>query len=476
MSYQGLWDTFPEVRSFWTENRKILDDFATFLKEKAELDRYYGKGLERLGKLPIFDRPLNSLSPSFKGLQDFCTETSEQILYHANYLQNDLFNQLKKTILLQDATIHEHKRFGKRIVLEREKLVKNHIKCRDKFWKICRENENIGSKNNPKSAQTEENYHKAYMVAINQLNSFNPVFQEGIKKVLNEYQLQNTEKLKELRQVFQKFVSGEASNIYSMKMHVDILPAAIDTFNPEIEQRLFVDSVFTGRLVEDECFLSYSNGIPEKSMADVQFDENFTKVINDCWAGKGLTPAGKSYFIEEIQKNKGKKKFIMMLNEKRKNGEFKIPAQTFEDLGTLFNSALDSFDNMEHLSVAKQCIILSQTFFSYLGDSEEKTYLQSLIFDHPLWKKEEYWEFLMDSAISVSLESLTEFGDDSDTKEDLEMRKKSVISSAIISYAHIMTTFKIDKGQIVSLLEKSKSKHQLSDEELPILYLVDLDN
>ena len=133
MSYQCLWDSFGEVRDFWTENRKLLDDFSNFLKEKAELDRYYGKGLEKLGKLPLFDRAFGTASPIFQGFRTFYLESASNFLYHADYLQDDLCTQLKKIISAQDAAIHEHKISGKRLVFEREKFVKNHIKCRNKY-------------------------------------------------------------------------------------------------------------------------------------------------------------------------------------------------------------------------------------------------------------------------------------------------------------------------------------------------------
>ena len=485
MSYLGLWDKFIDVRDFWAENRKTIDDFATFLKEKADLDRVYGKGLEKLGKLPLFDRSFGTISPAFQGLRTFYSESSGQLLYHADYLQNELFTKLKRIVLLQDATIHESKQLGKRLVMEREKLVKNHIKCRNKYWKICKENESLSQKSNARSVQLEDSHNKAYMIAINQLNSFNPIFQDGMKRVLQEYQSQNSEKLKELRAVFQKFVAGEASNVYSMKMHLDNLPVAIDTFSPDIDQRMFVDSTFTGRLIEDESFLSYTHGVSDRStieLVDSNDEETFETIVCNSWIGHPLSAEDKKYFAEVINKDTAKRRFIMILNNKRKNGEFRIPPNTFADIGQLFNLALDSFTEIDHLSVAKQCIILSQTFYTSsenLGEevqTAEKTYLQSFIFDHPLWKKEDYWEYMVENAVQCSLESLVEFDDENDTNDDLEIRKKSVISSAVISYAHIMSSFKIDKNRVISILEKTKAKHNLYDDELPLLYLVDLDN
>ena len=62
---------------------------------------------------------------------------------------------------------------------------------------------------------------------------------------------------------------------------------------------------------------------------------------------------------------------------------------------------------------------------------------------------------MVENAITSSLDSLNEFGDVIDINEDLEIRKKSVISSAVISYAHIMNSFNVDKFRILKILKKS---------------------
>ena len=123
------------------------------------------------------------------------------------------------------------------------------------------------------------------MTAINKFNSFNIVFQAGIKGVLNAYQVQNLEKLKELKHILQIFIASEASNIYSMKMHLDNLSITIDTINPDIDQKMFIDSNFTGKHIEDEIFLMLPQVPYEKSMidsTDLQKNDCLLKIITDC--------------------------------------------------------------------------------------------------------------------------------------------------------------------------------------------------
>lgn len=485
MSYLGLWDRFMDVRDFWAENRKLLDDFSSFLKDKAELDRYYGKGLERLGKLPLFEKVFGTVAPAFQGIKLYYTEGSQYFLNHAEYLQEDLYTKIKKIIITQDALIYDHKKHGKKLVMEREKLVKIHLKSRDKYWKACKDNETPTGKANVKSLQIEDNYHKAYLSSINNLNAFNAFFQEEVKKLLQIYQDQNLEKLKALQHYLQVFISGEASSIYSMKMHLDNVPSAIETFSPEKDQKMFVDSTNTGKVLENEIFIGYNQGYSEKDaieIIDMYSDEEIKKVIDNCWAGNSLTPKEKIEFTEKIKTKNGKKKLITALNEKRKNGQFEVPRVSFEDLGELFRITLDHIDIVDHLNAIKQCIILSQTFYSLKLPSEEaknqpnRIYLQSLIIDHPVWKKEDQWTYIVENAVETALESLNMFGDEIDVNEDLEIRKKSIISSTVISYGHIMQSFNVDKKKVAGILDQIKLNYNLTDEELPILYLMNLTN
>lgn len=461
MDFANLWDRFFEVKDYWTENRKLLEDFSNFIKDKIEIDRAYGKGLEKISKLGIFEKSFGTISPVFQGLKIYYNQSSAHLLTYADYLQEEVQTKLKKIISCHDVGIHEFKNQGKKLVIEREKLVKNHLKSRSRYWKICKENEQ-GIKPGAKSVQLEENYNKSYMLSINQLNSFNQMYEEGINKVLQVYKEQINEKLFKLRQSLQHFIANEASTIYSMKMLIDGLPIALETFNPEIDLRMFIDTTYTGRVIEQEHFISYA----QSQQTEASPDSELLKIINSCWEGVSLTEENFKYFESVIAKSEGQKKFITFLNEKRKNGSFKIPSQSFEDLGKLVNKALDRFNEIEHLTLAKQCIILSQTFFR-VSENDEKVFLQTLVVNHKLWNKEDYWEFMVENAVDCALFNLTEFGDEIH-KEELEEKRKSVTASAMISYSHMMASFNVDKSKILTILQRGMEKYGLSQGELPI--------
>ena len=464
MDYTNLWDRFLDVKDYWSENRKLLEEFCNIIKEKADLDKAYGKGLEKLSKYSIFERAFGTSSPLFQGLKTFYTETSLHFTSSADQLQSEVVQRLKKLISAHESSVQDSKSQGKKLVVEREKLLKSHIKCRNKYWKICKENEST-AKSNTKSLQLEESCNKAYMLAINQLNSFNQVFLEGISKVLQVYQEQNMEKMQALKQGLQSLISNEANNIYSMRMLVDNLPFALDAFSPEIDHKMFINSTYTGRVLELESFVSYA----QSSTNDVVTgDAELMKVINFCWEGVRLSEENLKYFDSVIVNDEGKKKLILLLNDKRKNGLFKLPWDTFHDLGQLVNTALNMFYELEYLGLAKQCIILSQTFFTFNEETGDKVFLQTLVSGHKLWQKEDYWEYMVDNAVDSALDSLNEYADSMEPEENDDQKKKSVIGSAIISYTHMMASFGVDKEKIMLILTKSKEKYKLTEVELPI--------
>ncbi|OMJ85122.1 hypothetical protein SteCoe_13654 [Stentor coeruleus] len=468
MSYFDLWDRFDEVCAFWTENKRTLEDLSVFIKEKAELDRYYSKGLEKISKLPLFDRAFGTVSPIFDILKKFYSSSTETLFNHSSYLLDEIYVKLKKIITSHDLTIQDLKLLGKKSILDREKFIKKHLKARDKYWQACTDSEQ-SNKYHTKAAQQEEILQKSYMSAINKLNSFNIQFKDNMKRILNTYQNQNLEKMQTMRQVMQAFVAGEASNIYSMKMYIDNLPIAIDVFNPDVDQRMFIDLVFTGAQIEDQSFVSSAQSLSQPhfiSHASIKRDQDLINIINKCWNGEALTNEDKEHFSERINKDNGKKKLIILLNEKRKNGEFTIHKDTFKDLGEIFSMALDTFTGIEHLNMAKQCIILSQTFFMVKENlqegTSEKIYLQTLIIGHDLWKKEDYWENMVKNAVEDALNSLNEFGDEYD-KQNKDTKRNSVIISAIVSYVHMMISFNVDKERVVLVLMKVKDRYKITD-------------
>ena len=133
MSADNSLKNFAELRSHWTEGHKLLEEFLIFIKEKAELDRAYGLGLEKISKLGLFDINISSLVLSLSALKTSTIDISTYFLSHSMYLEDDLYLKIKNTITCHDLSLKTLKEKIKKLFFHREKLIKKHLSTREKY-------------------------------------------------------------------------------------------------------------------------------------------------------------------------------------------------------------------------------------------------------------------------------------------------------------------------------------------------------
>ena len=148
-----------------------------------------------------------------------------------------------------------------------------------------------------------------------------------------------------------------------------------------------------------------------------------------------------------------------------------MPIEGFAGLGELFNHVLDSLNAEKNFAVARQCIILSQTFFT-----KDKQYVQSLIISHPLWNSNQFWKDIIEDSIINEINALIECENDISDYDILEGRNKSVIIAALVSYIDIMVSFNKDKKLIIDIAESCKQKYTITDDELPLHFILNISN
>ena len=281
------------------------------------------------------------------------------------------------------------------------------------------------------------------------------------------------------KSVLQNIISSEASYIYVMKMHIDKLVKAVDVIDFSNEKQITEHLIDKGLEIADEVFISskqdivinYSNKQSILELEPQIVDSQVKKILNKCWDGLKIEHFELEYFIKHIGTIEGKRAFILLLNEKRKLGEFTLPIEGFAGLGELFNHVLDSLNAEKNFAVARQCIILSQTFFT-----KDKQYVQSLIISHPLWNSNQFWKDIIEDSIINEINALIECENDISDYDILEGRNKSVIIAALVSYIDIMVSFNKDKKLIIDIAESCKQKYTITDDELPLHFILNISN
>lgn len=98
------------------------------------------------------------------------------------------------------------------------------------------------------------------------------------------------------------------------------------------------------------------------------------------------------------------------------------------------------------------------------GLREEKTFLQTSIVDHPIWKDPEFWE----SAIlnSINEETALQKGyklEEGESNADTSLRQRNLVFGQLANYSHNMVLFKMEKSEVRNIMTKFCKLFSLSD-------------
>ncbi|CAG9314204.1 unnamed protein product [Blepharisma stoltei] len=471
MSYSELWNKFKEVRVHYRESKKTCDEFIIFLRDKSELDRSYARGLEKLALSTFFELGKGTLDPCLSSLKQRLIEYISLCKTLANQFHTDLALNLRQLLVHQDLLIKDKRDQGKKLVQEREKLIKIAQRAKEKYIKSCKESEACAqSKSRFEIAyKQEEELSKAYQVSIENANAFAAPFREAMDKILSTYQIHEEERMKLLKESLARMVEYEKTFFKCLEYTLDALALPIESFNPSVDLKKWVDDTYIESVIEEIVFEPFHHNMEfDRFLVELKSSHQgdiVKKIIDKCWKGEVIDFDQRCQFSQTIAEPEGKKAWIAFLNEKRNQGQFKIPTETFVIIGELLHDVLTSMLNSSAYNCASQCIILSQTF--YYENEGQKNYLQNEVIDHAFWKQEDVWKTIITEAIDHEIKKCNEYCKDiMQNDEDSHERLGEVVVSQLSSYAHIMESFHVPEHEIQQILNTFVKNYNLPDDIL----------
>ena len=170
--------------------------------------------------------------------------------------------------------------------------------------------------------------------------------------------------------------------------------------------------------------------------------------------------------INKLMDSKFNRKiFIQKLNEFRNSGIFVIPEEIFNEIGEIFNSMLNKVRDDNDFYCAKNCIILSQTF--YINIDENKIYLYTKIKNNPLFRSKLFWDKFIKYSIDIgiSYSSNVNINNTSYSSEVIEpIKYDNIVFGQLIPLTDNMIEFGLDKDVIQELIIPIIQKYNLSEE------------
>ena len=170
--------------------------------------------------------------------------------------------------------------------------------------------------------------------------------------------------------------------------------------------------------------------------------------------------------------------FIITLSKQRTNGRFQRGEKLLEDLADILKLILEMSENEKNYEDAKNCIILSQTFYSeiVLGKNKKekyKRYLIDYIVDNSWLTSISFWEGIIDYMIQKEIKKNEELDKETFSKETLDERRlriSNIVFCQLLSYTNNMIDFYIKKDLIIDLVDLFVKKYDIELSMADMIY------
>ena len=238
----------------------------------------------------------------------------------------------------------------------------------------------------------------------------------------------------------------------------DICANTVDTINKYINKDIFKDYNYNQELKNYEESILVKKLFEEKGELSDDMENNFLASLND--------PS--IYYT-----------VIVVLSQLRTNNKLNKSKSLIKCLGKAFNKILDYAEKNKIYDHAKNCIILSQTYYYQESNEKEKIFLSEEIKNHKWLISQEFWREFIDNMIRLEFSRLENdlnlpyFSADKKMNITKEIKSKfnDVVFSQLLAYITNMIYFIPDKKIVLKISDEFVQKYNyLSNSNLDTLF------
>ena len=238
----------------------------------------------------------------------------------------------------------------------------------------------------------------------------------------------------------------------------DICANTVDTINKYINKEIFKDYNYNQELKNYEESILVKKLFEEKGELSDDMENNFLASLND--------PS--IYYT-----------VIVVLSQLRTNNKLNKSKSLIKCLGKAFNKILDYAEKNKIYDHAKNCIILSQTYYYQDSNEKEKIFLSEEIKNHKWLTSQEFWREFIDCMIRFEFSRLENdlnlpyFSADKKMNITKEIKSKfnDVVFSQLLAYITNMIYFIPDKKIVLKISDEFVQKYNyLSNSNLDTLF------
>ena len=338
------------------------------------------------------------------------------------------------------------------------------------------------------------------------------------KELLKFYQIINTDFYLKLNCIISYFIPMVKKMFTSILLSMDALDYRFKNINIQQDMNNFIEKNKTDFKRDDPIpFIPYTPeadltknfaGIEKKELEtlDINYQvistmhQNFRDIRKDLnmieeekkyrlrflctqifkiGPGISFNPKEKKELINLLKEPFYKSYFLVTLSKQRTKGRFQRSETLIKDLSDIIHNILDESQKNKDYESAKNCIILSQTFFHEKKNQKnqndiKKIYLFDYIKNYKWLQSLDFWEGIIEHMIQNEIAKNEEVNKKNnvinETQEDIKSRLSNIGFSQVLSYSNNMIEFKIEKKDITKIVDSFIKKYGIEESMAEAIY------
>jgi hypothetical protein len=421
----------------------------------------------------------------------------ENNLYE-NYIKSKrIYNNSKIDLEKSKNSFNDNAKICENLIVNAKTMKYNQLASKKEIEK----NENLASE----GLFDAVNYENRYIEFLKETNKNREDANEKEKNLLNMYQNIDKEFVIKIKGMISMYIAGIKKMYSTILTDISWIHNQFKKVNSENDTNIFINKYKSDIQKEGKIpFVAYEPKITlnPKSTGDFQKDENILDINLEVITSlkKGLKNVCPNVNLEEEDKKRRlrfltsklfkintvfpeeekkelidyikvasfRKNFILMLSKQRIKGRYKRSKKLIDDLSDILKKILEIDEREKNYEEAKNCIILSQTYYYEIEKEDKKLYKYYLFnhIKHNKWLNSiEFWENLVVTMVEIEMKN----SEKSIKKYNLgEKHKKSAINnisfSQLLTYSQNMLEIGINKEDVIFMVKKFIDKYEISNE------------
>ena len=519
MSYSvDLWSSYNKVEKRLESNFKGLKDFIKMIYEYHSTLLSYATNLKKIYDMECSseNESLNlgikgfksDLLNQFTSLNEFISSIREDIINPLNILRENILDKIKKN--LKETAKTERAYHACNIGLENMKKdffesIRDIIKYKTKYEITKRQNMeennfqdyNVIESNEIKitsALKIAKEKEKKYINCIRDTNIMQEEYIEIKKKNLNQFQSLEEELGINIKDSLRKFVIFKISYLRNLQYDLDKKAKLIENINirkdifdyiiknstnvlppSKSEYSLYIFDINKNSInfelnqdieIFNEVKAYITNSFNLKNAKEIMETKNEKWINIENLANRAFSEIGLNFEdkknILSISKLKRSRRYLLEhLNKIRKNYKLNLGENAFNNIGEILKQNILGIDKENYIDfksykfIINLSTLLYKTNFSNDNKNNPRIFLQKILMDFPIWKKNKFWKEMIQYEIIEEMHRQKKFNLINLSKENKQNKIKriqSIAKSYISTYIYHMISFEVHFNKINEII------------------------